>query len=144
MSCKICRRVPRRGLLLIALALTACGSEPTLEKAAKERERVQSTATSALLLAGAWQDGTAPSVYATHTMQQFSSQLAKVESSTVWAVLPLPTRTRLAQELSSMGTITATMDTAMRRKDRRALDTLRAALISHQQRMSDIPIDTTS
>jgi hypothetical protein len=131
-------------LLLAALVLTACSSEPTPEKAAKERERVQSTATSALLLAGAWHDGTAPSVYATHTMEQFSNQLAKAESSAVWAVLPLTTRTTLAQELSSLRTVTATMDTAMRREDRHALDTLRATLISHQQRMSNIPIDTTS
>lgn len=96
------------------------------------------------MLAGAWRDGTAPGVYATHTMQQFSSQLARAESSKVWSALSPPAHTALTDELSRLRALTAMMDTAMRQGDASQLPSLHDSLASHRHALSAIPIDTTS
>jgi hypothetical protein len=127
--------------LVLALALAGCGG-PTPKKAARERDRAASTATSARMIATAWDSGAAPGVYASHAVGEMGASLAQAESSAVWSALPAGQDSTVRRELHALATITAQLDTAIRRNDRTAVADLHGSLLDHGRTLAGTPIDT--
>ena len=135
-------------MVSIALAVTftgtlaSCGG-PTPKKAARERDRATSAATSARMIATAWDSGAAPGVYASHAVGEMSASLAQAESAAVWSALPAGQDASIRRELHTLATITAKMDSAISRNDRPAIADLHGSLLDHGRALADMPIDTT-
>ena len=132
--------------VLLALGLTVlaagCGG-PTPRKAAKARDRATSAATSARLIAAAWDLGAAPGIYASRAVGEMSTSLAAAESSSVWSALPTRQASTIRRELHTLAAVSAGMDTAIRRNDRAAISDLRGSLLDHGGALDGIVIDTT-
>jgi hypothetical protein len=126
----------------ITVTLAACGG-PTPKKAADQRDRASSAATSAAMMAAAWDSGAAPGVYASHGIGEMSASLSQAESSAVWSAIPARQASPIRRELHALASITANLDSAIRRNDRPSAADLRGALLDHGQALTDLPIDTT-
>ncbi len=124
-----------------ALALAACGG-PTPQKAAKARDRAASTATSAGLVADAWDSGAAPGIYASDALARMAASFAKDSAAPVWSALPRPTRDPVLHELGILRVTAAALDSAVRRRDRSTVQSLRGALADHGRALTAIEIDT--
>jgi hypothetical protein len=135
------RRRARPVLLVTALALAACGG-PTPEKAAQARDRAASTATSAGLVASAWDSGAAPGIYASDALAGMAKALEKDSAAPVWSALPGPARDPILRELGILRATTAALDSAVRRRDRPTLDALRGSLGDHGRALTAVEIDT--
>lgn len=125
----------------LALLLAGCGG-PTPRKAARERDRAASTATSARMIATAWDSGAAPGIYASHALGEMSASLAQSGSSTVWSAFPGRQDSSFRRELHTLATITAKLDSAISRNDRAAMADLHGSLVDHGRALAGMPIDT--
>ena len=133
------------GRLAIALLLlTACSSGPSPKKAEKERERAASAATSAGMIAAAWDSGAAPGIYASHALERISADFRRTGEASVWSALPAASRTGLIAELEALHAASAGMDSAIVRRDHAAVRALRRALAVHGYALAAVPIDTGS
>ena len=134
------RRIGFEAATLLVM-LAGCGG-PSPKKAADERDHAASAATSAGMIAMAWDSGAAPGVYASHAVGQMSSGLAQAESAGVWSVLPVAQSSAIRKELRTLAVVTARLDTAIRRNDRPAVADLHGYLLDHGRALTDLPIDT--
>lgn len=133
--------VPQAAALAVALTIAGCGG-PTPKKADDARDRAVSTATSARMIAAAWDSGAAPGVYASHAVGEMSASLAQSERSAVWSALPVSQASAIRQELRTLAVTAARMDTAIRRNDRALVTGLRGSLLDHGTSLADLPVDT--
>ena len=131
-------------LAITLLLLTACSSGPSPKKAEKERERAASAATSAGMIAAAWDSGAAPGIYASHALRRISADYRRTEAAPVWSALPPASRIALTAELGALRGVTAGIDSAIGRRDHAAVDALRRALADHRRALTAVPIDTAS
>jgi hypothetical protein len=127
----------------LVIGLASC-SGPTPRKAADARDRAASTATSAAMVAAAWDSGAAPGIYASHATAEMSASLGKADSAPVWSALPDSTSAAIHASLRVLGTTAAKLDSAIDREDRPGATRLRTSLERHGQELSAIPIDTAS
>ncbi|MGE5090756.1 MAG: hypothetical protein ACM3OH_01165 [Bacillota bacterium] len=133
------------GRLAVALVLlTACSSGPSPKKAEKERERAASAATSAGMIAAAWDSGAAPGIYASHALRRISADFRQGGEAPVWSALPPASRIALTAELGALHGVTAGIDSAIGRRDHAAVRTLHRALAEHGHALAAVPIDTAS
>jgi hypothetical protein len=133
--------VPAR-LAIALLLLTACSSGPSPKKAKKERERAASAATSAGMIAAAWDSGAAPGIYASHALRRISADFSQSEQAPVWSALPPAARRALTTELGRLHSVTAGIDSAIGRRDHIAVRALHRALAVHGYALAAVPIDT--
>lgn len=129
-------------LTIALLVLTACSGGPTPKQAEKERQRTSSAATSAGMIAEAWDSGAAPAIYASHALRQISTNLLQAGAAPAWSALPPAPRTAIVTELTALHGITAGMDSAIGRRDRGSLRALRGRLEDHAHALAAVPIDT--
>jgi hypothetical protein len=131
-------------LAIPLLLLTACSSGPSPKKAATERERMASAATSAGMIAAAWDSGAAPGIYASHALGRISGDAGRAGAAPVWSALPPASRVTITRELDALRGVIAQIDTAIGRHDHPQVAALRRELAGHGQALAAIPIDTAA
>lgn len=135
-----------RALLVLVLLplLSACSGSPTPKKAEQARERALSAATTAGMIAAAWDSGAAPGIYSSHALRAIAAKLGRSRAAATWSALPAGDRRAIVAELGILESVTADMDTAVTRRDHRAAGALRQSLSGHLRALSTVPIDTAA
>lgn len=134
----------RARVTIALLLLVACSSGPSPKKAERERERAASAATSAAMIAAAWDSGAAPGIYASHALRRISADFRQTGAAPVWAALPPASRNALSAELGALHGVTAGIDSAIGRRDHAAVRALHRPLTEHVHALTAIPMDTAS
>jgi len=103
-----------------------------------------SAATSAGMIAAAWDSGAAPGIYASHALGRISSDVGQAGTAPVWSALPPASRVAITRELAALRGVTAAMDSAISREAHGQVAGLRQELAAHGQALAAIPIDTAA
>lgn len=103
-----------------------------------------SAATSAGMIAAAWDSGAAPGIYASHALGRISSDAGQAGATPAWSALPPASRAAITRELAALRDVIAAIDTAIGRHDHAQVAALRRELAGHGRALAAIPIDTAA
>jgi len=103
-----------------------------------------SAATSAGMIAAAWDSGAAPRIYASHALGRISSAIGQAGAAPAWSALPPASRAAITRELAALRGVTAQTDTAIDRHDHAQVAALRRDLAGHGHALAATPIDTAA
>lgn len=107
-------------VLLLLSTVTACSSQPSADKLAKELQTVTSWAATAHMVGDSWLRGTVPTVYAKQTLQTAQEELQK-ETSALAKAAPVGDRTQVLAQLERLKYTLRQMAATVEQKDRSGL-----------------------
>lgn len=124
-------------LLLFLSTVTACSTQPSVDKLAKELKTVASWAATTHMVGDAWLRGRVPTAYAKRTLQSAQKELQK-ETNTLAKVAPAPDRTKALAQLEHLKYSIKQMTAAIEHEDRQAMTQQIQQLSSQEQGLSKL------